>query len=84
MKYTKRRFGAELILEVEKDYDIQKLSQWADSLEDFLLYGDSKYEDLDDDLIEIIRNIGAMSSDLQFEYSKQDLIDLGVNLIKEG
>jgi hypothetical protein len=77
MRYTKRRFGAELILELEKGFNIQKLSKWADYI-DYNHEGELE----DEELQEIIRSIGAMSLDPQFEYTEEQLLGLGLKLIK--
>ena len=77
MAYSKRRFGAELILALENGYDIKKLSEWADGIRyKYLL-------ELTPELKEIIENISAMSFGDEFVYTKQELINLAVKLIKE-
>ena len=76
MSYTKRQFGAELILELEKGYDKEKIAIWADQIHQKYL------KEIDDELYEIIEKISLMSFGKQFEYSEAELIDLAVNLIK--
>ena len=76
MSYTKKRFGAELILALERGYDIHKLSEWADEIR----Y--KHIEELDPELKGIIEDLSSMNLGKQFEYTKQELIDLAVNLIK--
>ncbi|MCX7353186.1 MAG: hypothetical protein NTW22_08005 [Proteobacteria bacterium] len=72
MTYTKRRFGAELILELEKDFDINKLSHWA-------------YEiswDVDDkDFNDILQKVIAINAGPEFELSKDELLSIAKKCI---
>ncbi|MBD3231110.1 hypothetical protein GF322_00450 [Candidatus Dependentiae bacterium] len=77
MAYTKRQFGAELILELEKGYNREKIAIWAEQIRQKHL------KEIDDELYVIIEKICLMSFGEQFEYSKAELIDLAINLIKQ-
>ncbi len=77
MTYSKRKFGAELILCLEEGYDIDRIAKWADRV-----YYDHQ-KDLDDQLDDIIQNLGSMTFSSQFVYTEKELIDLAVKLITD-
>jgi hypothetical protein len=76
MLYSKRKFGAELVLQLESGYDIEKISHWATQL-----YQNHSFE-MQSDLIEAIQIIASMSFGLEFEKTEQDLRNLAINLIE--
>lgn len=78
MNYTKKRFGAELILKLEEGYDIEKIAQWADNVH-YKHLGE-----MNDELNDIVQNIASMSFGSQFIYSEQELRDLAVQLIQSN
>jgi hypothetical protein len=79
MRYTKRKFGAELILELEKDvdlgFDITRMSKWADKIHN------DHIGETDDDLDIIIQNIGSMSFGSEFELTKEELLKIAIDCI---
>ena len=78
-KYTKRKFGAELILFLEKTpYDVDKIARWADEV-----YNENLRE-IDDELDGVIQDISSMSFGPEFERSEVELRKLALNLIKSG
>ena len=77
MAYTKKQFAAELILELEKGYDKEKIAKWADKIYHKHL------REIDDELDNIIQKISLMSFGKQFEYTENELIELAIKLIKK-
>ena len=77
MIYSKKRFGAELILCLEEGYDVDRIAKWADQV----YY--QHLNELDDSLRETIQNLGSMSFGEQFVYTEKELRDLAVGLITE-
>ncbi len=73
-----RIFAAKLILALEEGYDIEKISRWADE------FYYKEIDKLDDALIPIVQNISAMSFGNQFVYTENELIDMAIQLIKNG
>jgi hypothetical protein len=76
MAYSKRRVGTELILMLENNFDPQKIAAWANKV-----HSESSYS-MDTELNEIVQNIASMSLGEQFMYTKQELEDLAIKLIK--
>ncbi|MFA6263708.1 MAG: hypothetical protein WCW33_04215 [Candidatus Babeliales bacterium] len=77
MKYSKKRFAAELILELENGYDIEKLAAWANNI-----YYAHK-EKMDKDLANIVQDISYINLGPSFERSEQELRDLAVSLLQK-
>jgi hypothetical protein len=75
MTYSKRRFGAELILELEKGFDITKISKWADKIHHDHL------KEFDENTDAHIQNIGSMSFGPEFELSKDELLKIAIDCI---
>jgi hypothetical protein len=77
MKYSKKRFAAKLILELESGYDIEKLAAWANNI-----YYTHK-EKMDKDLANIAQDISFINLGPSFKRSEQELRDLAVKLLRE-
>jgi hypothetical protein len=75
--YTKRRFGAQLILELEKGFSIERIAQWADGIHF------KHHTEIDNDLNIIIQNLGSIGLGPQFEMTEQEILDLAIKLISE-
>ena len=78
MTYTKRRFGAELILELERDselkreFDVDKISKWA---------YDISLDVVDKDFDDILQSVIAMNAGPEFELSKDELLKIAIDCI---
>lgn len=77
MKYTKNKIGEELQKELEKGYNIERISNWADDL--FISMRDKRSPELDN----ILRQIFIMDAGPEFEYTEQELRLLAELLINE-
>ena len=77
MNYSKKEIGEELKCELGKGYNIERISNWADSLY-FSSRGNFSKE-LDD----ILRHIFIMDAGPEFEYTEQELRSLAELLINE-
>ncbi|HRD55153.1 MAG TPA: hypothetical protein PLC42_02030, partial [Parachlamydiaceae bacterium] len=67
MKYSKRRLGKELKEELEKGYDIVKISRWA-----FRIFFD-RLSELDETESNILEELFRMEDDPQFELTKEEI-----------
>ena len=77
MIYTKRRFGAELIIFLEENrYNVKAIVRWADKI-----YHDH-VGDFDEELHPIIQDISSMCCDAQFIQTESQLYTLAIRLIK--
>jgi hypothetical protein len=65
--YTKFDFGKALLFELDKGYDVVRLSRWA--FEVFMNHQGELEKGLKDDIMKIV----AMESDIQFELTKSEL-----------
>jgi hypothetical protein len=74
--YTKIDFGKELVREINKNFNIEKLSQWAHN----------KYLDhgrfLDDETYRAMMVIISMTEGDEFVLSKEELLKMAVDLQK--
>ncbi|MFI0436162.1 MAG: hypothetical protein ACH350_10665 [Parachlamydiaceae bacterium] len=77
MKYSKKEIGKVLKEELNKGYNIERISNWADEL--FVSMRDKRCPELDD----ILRHIFIMDAGPEFEYSEQELRLLAELLMKE-
>ena len=75
MKYSKQEIGRALREELNKGYDIERISNWADEL--FISMRDKRSPELDD----ILRHIFIMDAGPEFEYTEQELRLLSEKLI---
>jgi hypothetical protein len=77
MKYSKREIGKELRKELDKGYNIERISTWACDL--FVAARHEHVLELDD----ILRHISLMNAGPEFEYTEQELKLLVELLINE-
>lgn len=77
MKYSKKEIGELLINELNKGYNIERLSNWADEL--FFSIRGKRSSEID----EILRHIYIMDTGPEFEYSEKELRMLAEMLINE-
>lgn len=75
--YTNKRLGIELKAQLERGFNISRLSKWA-----YGLFYDHRRE-LNPNLKNILKDLSRMEDDPQFEYSEQELRLLAELLIKE-
>lgn len=74
--YTKAQFGKELKQELTKDFDVVHLSRWA-----YRKYLE-KTSQLENGVDEVMMKIVAMEEGPEFEYTKEELIELANDLQK--
>ena len=74
MTYTKRRFGAELILELEKGFDPARIAKWADKIE-YDHVGET-----DNEIYKFLSHISLMNEE-QFEISEEELLSIAKKCI---
>lgn len=74
MNYTLKQFGAELLLELDRGYDVIRLARWA-----YSRYLDQS-RNLEENLREKIMQIVAMEEGPQFEISESDLRKFALDL----
>jgi hypothetical protein len=74
---SKQEIGKALMEELNKGYDIERISNWADNL--FISMRDKRSSELDD----ILRNIFIMDAGPEFEYTEKELRLLAEMLINE-
>jgi DNA-directed RNA polymerase specialized sigma54-like protein len=67
MKYSKFEIGNELKTELNKGYDIERISNWASDT-----IFDSRHES-SKDIKDILDHISIMDAGPEFEYSEQEL-----------
>lgn len=77
MTYSKRKFGAELLLCLEEGYNPERIAKWADN------FYYEHLKELDDDIGETVKNLASMSFGQQFIYSEKEIKDLAINLINK-
>ncbi len=77
MKYSKQEIGKALREELNKGYNIERISNWADEL--FVSMRNKRSPELDD----ILRHIFIMDAGPEFEYTEQELRLLAEMLINE-
>jgi len=74
MTYSKKQFGIELLKEIERNYDVVRLSRWAHSK--FF----ENCRDLEEGLREIMMQIIAMEEGPEFEIPRDELRSLAISL----
>ena len=72
--YSKHDFGFGLLSEIERGFDVVRLSRWAFSVQ--MDHGREFEEGLDD----IVMSVVAMEEGPEFEYSQTELRDLARKL----
>jgi hypothetical protein len=77
MKYSKNEIGKALMEELNKGYNVERISNWADEL--FISIRDKRSPEIDD----ILRHIFIMDAGPEFEYTEQELRLLAEMLINE-
>ena len=77
MKFSKKEIGAALNEELNKGYNIERISNWAEDL--FISMRDKRSTELDN----ILRHIFLMDAGPEFEYTEQELRLLAEMLINE-
>jgi hypothetical protein len=77
MKHTKKEIGKELKNQLEKKYNIERISNWAYDL--FISLRGELSPELDD----ILDRISLMAAGPEFEYTEQELKLLAELLINE-
>lgn len=77
MKYSKKEIGKALKEELNKGYNIARISNWADEL--FVSVREKRSPELDD----ILRHIFIMDAGPEFVYTEQELRMLSELLINE-
>jgi len=75
---NKKELGIALKTELDKGYDIVRISKWA-----FKLFSEDPRV-FNSEAREILQRLFSMQDDPQFEYTEQDLKSLSLELIKEG
>jgi predicted Zn-ribbon and HTH transcriptional regulator len=78
MKYPKRQLGKEIKLEIEKGYDIVRISRWA-----FHIYF-NYLGDLDESESDALEILFRMEDDPQFELNREEICEIADNFILEG
>ena len=78
MKYSKEELGKELNKELDKGYNVSRISTWACDL--FVASRNNHCLELDD----ILRHITLMDAGPEFEYTEQELRLLAELLINEA
>ena len=73
--YTKKDFANELIDEVNKNFNIVRISRWAH--EKYLDHGSN----LDNETYAVMMKVIAMEEGEEFELSKDELLELAKDLI---
>jgi hypothetical protein len=76
--YTKLMLGKELKLELQKGYDVIRISRWAYGI----FFNHSR--ELDKELYDLLQELFRMEDDPQFEMSSEELSVLADRLISEG
>jgi hypothetical protein len=76
MTYTRQDFGRELLVELEKGYDVIRLSRWAMSV--YMQQCRRTEPELD----ELILSIVAMEEGPEFEYKEDELRELASKLLQ--
>lgn len=74
MTYSKRRFGAELILELEKGFDPARIAIWSDKVHH------DHIGETDNEVDKLMFSISLMNED-QFEISKDQLQKIAIDCI---
>lgn len=74
----KKQIGAQLIKELEKGYNIERIADWAYNL----LYIDSK-EDNSPEIDSLLRELSVMEAGPEFEYTQEELKIIAHKLIFE-
>jgi hypothetical protein len=77
MKYSKKEIGEELKRELDKGYDVIRISNWAHNL---FFYS---REDFTVDVSQILQYIFIMDAGPEFEYTEKELRLLAELLINE-
>jgi hypothetical protein len=77
MRYSKKEIGKALNEELNKGYNIARISNWADEL--FINMRDKRSTELEN----ILRHIFIMDAGPEFEYTEQELRLLAELLINE-
>jgi hypothetical protein len=77
MTYTRGAFGRELMGELEKGYDVIRLSRWAMSV--YLKHCQESDAELDKEIMRIV----AMEEGPQFEYSEEELRQIASDMQDE-
>lgn len=77
MKYSKNEIGKALRDELNKGYNIERISNWADELS--ISMRDKRSPEIDD----ILRHIYIMDAGPEFEYTEQELRLLAELLVQE-
>ena len=77
MKLSKKEIGEELNHELNKGYDVSRISSWADHLSISLRHDRSL------EINDILQNISLMDAGPEFEYTEQELRMLAKLLINE-
>lgn len=77
MKYSKKEIGKELRKEIDKGYNVQRISTWACDL--LVTIRDNPTDELDN----ILDRISLMDAGPEFEYTEEELRLLAEMLINE-
>lgn len=77
MNYSKKEIGKQLSKEIDKGYNIERISTWACDL--FVAYRNKHCLELDD----VLNHISLMDAGPEFEYTEQELRLLAEMLINE-
>lgn len=67
MKYSKKDLGEELTRELDKGYNIERISRWADNLYYTIRDNDSA------EIESILMDIDTMGAGPEFEYTEEEL-----------
>lgn len=78
MKYSKKEIGEGLLEELNKGYDIERISNWAGDL--YISMEDNQSPELND----LLHHIFMMDAGPEFEYPAQELRLLANKLIDDG
>ena len=74
MKYTKRRFGAELILDLElEEFSVDRISRRA--------YWLSIEDDIDKDLKKIVQDLSCINAGPEFELTKDEVLKIAIDCV---
>ena len=74
MSYTKRDFGIDLTEELDKGFDVVRLSRWA-----YATHLDHCHE-LEEGLTDVMMEVIAMQEGPEFEFNEEELRDLAEKL----
>lgn len=73
--YSKRQFGQELRIQLEKGYDLQTISIWADNT--FFVH----QRELEKGLYEPLMRVAMMEMGPEFQLSKSELLSISDELL---